>query len=291
MGMPLARLAARSLDQLVGRSPVVGQRRHRGGVRPAPCDQMAEALRQDPGLARTGRGDHPGASRRMAHGGQLVRGQIGVRWEVAHRRERPRLGVPAMHDSDPVAGVGGGEGPSVDVEGRPVRQLDVGRTRLLTRPGRRTFWPPCGRATKSNLRSGRRSEFAQTRKWRRSRENSKWGSSSYTGAVLVSRSWNSAESTPNSITTGSRPNQAWCSLVTAALGSASVSGAIERRGHRAHGSGASIPGETTTPRPSSGGPGIAIGPRYRGAVSHRHRRTDPNPWDPIRRTGERQAPP
>ena len=37
-------------------------------------------------------------------------------------------------------------------------------------------------------------------------------------------------------------------------------------GHPFQGSGGATPGSTTTPRPSSGGPGIAIGQRYRRAV-------------------------
>ena len=42
---------------------------------------------------------------------------------------------------------------------------------------------------------------------------------------------------------------------------------MDSLGHRDQGPGGSIPAETTTPRPRSGGPGIAIRPSYREAVS------------------------
>ena len=76
---------------------------------------------------------------------------------VTDRREGSRLRVPAVHDADPVGVRGGGERSSVDVEGRAVGQLDVGRVRLLDTAGPRSSWRPCARATRSALRCGRRS--------------------------------------------------------------------------------------------------------------------------------------
>ena len=46
-----------------------------------------------------------------------------------------------------------------------------------------------------------------------------------------------------------------------------VSGSMEILGHPFQGSGGLIPGNTTTPRPNSEGPGMVIGPSYRRVVS------------------------
>ncbi len=131
VGPACRRGATGSFLQLVHRLAVEGQRGHRGGLHPAVLHQVPEALGQDPRLARTRWSDDPGAPLRMADGRQLVRGEVSARRAVAHRRDRPRLGVPAMDDADAARQGRGGERATVDVERGPVRKLDVGGAGLL----------------------------------------------------------------------------------------------------------------------------------------------------------------
>ena len=108
------------------------------GSAPAFFYQVAQALGENPRLPRTRRGDDPGATRGMADRRELVGGQVNFGHAVADRRERSRLRVPAVHDPDPAGVPGASERSSVDPEGCPVGELDVGRFRFHQPPGGKT---------------------------------------------------------------------------------------------------------------------------------------------------------
>ena len=132
--------------QLVGGAGVVGQRGDGPGVGAAPHDE-AEPLGQHAGLARSGRGDHPGGTGGVVDRRQLVRGQVRLGGAPRRRGEAARLGAPAVHHGRAVARVRGVGGSAVDPQRRPVRPAHVGRTALghpfLGQPP----GTPCDRAT------------------------------------------------------------------------------------------------------------------------------------------------
>ncbi len=83
---------------------------------------------------------------------------------------------------------------------------------------------------------------------------------------------NAFGSTANSTTNGRRSNQARCKVSSSASGWSRVACDTTSLGDSAQGSGGAIPGSTTTPRPSSGGPKccVAIAQSYRRAVLEKH---------------------
>ncbi len=87
--------------QLARRFVVVGQCRHGARVDAAVTDEVAQALGEHAGLARTGRGNDTGRAGEMADGSQLVRSEIGDGPPPADRPEPSGFGIPAMHHSDP----------------------------------------------------------------------------------------------------------------------------------------------------------------------------------------------
>ena len=170
--------------------------------------------------------------------------------------------------ADPVGQGGRGERAPVDVEGGPVRQLDVGRTRfrdaLVAEPsGRLASVPPDRVAARGRRRCSPRPGSGGARGRTRSGDRGRGPA-----AELVSRSCNSCELTPSSITTGSRVEPG---LLEPRHGGAGVG---QRLGSDAD-PGAPGPGlwarpcRATRPRPGRvpAAPAIAIGPSYRGAVS------------------------
>ncbi len=149
--------AATALLELVRRLLVVGQRRHGRGVRAANVEQVTEALGQHPCLPRTGGGDDPGATRRVADCGELVGRQIGLR----------RCGGRSARAIAPRCSSGAPRGSRrLRRRGRTVHRRPTEACRRRGRgrrcptpapPARRKLGEPCARATRSALRCGRRS--------------------------------------------------------------------------------------------------------------------------------------
>ncbi len=96
----------------------------------AVADEMAQALGEDAGLARTGRRNDPGRSGEVADGRQLVGREIGDGRRVAGGPEPAGFGIPAMHHRDPGGESGRLRRAAVDEERRPVGEQDVGLRRL-----------------------------------------------------------------------------------------------------------------------------------------------------------------
>ena len=137
---------------------VVGEHGHGGRVRSALFHQVAQALGENPRLPRTRRGDDPGATRGMADRGELVRRPGRLRaWQWPTAESDPASVFQRCTIRIPLATPGRSERSSVDVEGRPVGELDVGRSDLRQPPGGKTLARLCARATRSARRCGRRS--------------------------------------------------------------------------------------------------------------------------------------
>ncbi len=109
-------MAGETLQHLLCRSPVVGESGDRHRLEPTILDEVPQAGHQDPGLARTGRCDHPGRADVVSHGTEL----IGCEVERGGSRRRHRGHAPQLHrlvmDHDPV-----------DVEGLSRTSVDPGR--------------------------------------------------------------------------------------------------------------------------------------------------------------------
>ncbi len=114
------------LLELIGGTRVVGEGAHRAPVDSAVGHQMTQPLGQHPGLARAGRGDHPGRAGGVHHGGQLVRSQFGVGRTMGGRVQVAGLDAPAVDHPRP-RGDGRWIGWSaVDKERRAVGPGQVG---------------------------------------------------------------------------------------------------------------------------------------------------------------------
>ena len=74
-----------ALRELVGGSPVVGDGGHRGGRHVAIGEQVPQSLREDTGLARTGRSDDARRTDRVRGCGELIIGEVGARRRLLGR--------------------------------------------------------------------------------------------------------------------------------------------------------------------------------------------------------------
>ena len=118
--------------ELAGRLVVVGQRGDHARVHTAVAEQMPQALGQDPGLARSGRGDDPGRPAVMVHGFHLVRGEIGRRRPVTGRSQGARLGVPTVDDAETGRELRRLGWAAVDEQRGAVAEDDVGGRSLVS---------------------------------------------------------------------------------------------------------------------------------------------------------------
>ncbi len=106
--------------------------------------EVAKPLGEHARLARSGRRDHPGRPDQMAHGGQLIGGQRGIRSDGRrHGGQRAEVDRLAVHDGAPVDLRQRLARPAVDPRRRAAGQDDVGGpTGLGTQAGRLDRPPP-----------------------------------------------------------------------------------------------------------------------------------------------------
>ena len=107
---------------------VVGDGQERLPLEPAVDDQVAQALGEHPGLARSRRRDDPGRAGAVGDGGQLVGSEVGGRGHVGgDERQAPELDRVGVHDAGAVHDTERRPRAAVDPRRPAVGQHDVGR--------------------------------------------------------------------------------------------------------------------------------------------------------------------